>query len=60
MKNKILMISILTLIMSALPFGKNKVQYHDFEWKYIETENFRIYFYQGGKMLADFCAVSLF
>jgi len=58
MKNKILMISILTLIMSALPFGKNKVQYHDFEWEYIETENFRIYFYQGGKMLADFCAVA--
>jgi hypothetical protein len=58
MKNKILMISILTLIMSALPFGKNKVQYHDFDWKFIETDHFRIYYYQGGGLLADYCAVT--
>jgi len=45
------------LIASALfPFGKNKVQHHDFDWKFIETDHFRIYYYQGGDHLADFTA----
>lgn len=35
-------------------FGKNRVQYHDFEWSFYETENFIIYFYQGGQDLAKF------
>lgn len=26
-------------------FGKNKVQYTDFDWQVLETEHFRIYFY---------------
>ena len=28
-------------------FGRNKVNYQAFEWKVIETENFRVYYYQG-------------
>lgn len=28
-------------------FGKNKVQYKDFEWRTIETDNFDIYYYEG-------------
>jgi Tol biopolymer transport system component len=48
---------IIFLIATALfPFGKNKVQYHDFEWRFIESDHFRIYFYQGGDILADYCA----
>jgi len=35
-------------------FGKNRVQHHEFEWSFYETENFIIYFYQGGKDLAKF------
>ncbi|MBU4485596.1 MAG: biopolymer transporter Tol, partial [Candidatus Delongbacteria bacterium] len=57
MKKKILTILFITLAVSLFPFGKNKVQYHDFDWKSIETEHFKIYFYQGGDKLADFCAV---
>lgn len=38
------------------PFGKNKVQYREFQWKYIQSPHFDIYFYDGGKELADFTA----
>src|SRR3989442_275873 len=37
-------------------FGKNKVQYRDFDWKFIQSPHFNIYFYQGGKELAEFVA----
>ncbi len=37
-------------------FGKNKVQYHDFDWKFIQTVNFDIYYDNGSKYLADFAA----
>ncbi|RMF08103.1 MAG: hypothetical protein D6762_06310 [Candidatus Neomarinimicrobiota bacterium] len=42
---------------SSLPaqvFGQNKVQYHDFDWQYIQSPHFDIYFYRGGRELADF------
>ncbi len=35
-------------------FGKNRVQYHDFEWTFYESENFIVYFYQGGQDLAKY------
>lgn len=49
-------------LMSAYPalavqFGKNKVQYRTFDWKYISTSNFDIYYDKGSKYLADFTAV---
>ena len=37
-------------------FGKNKVQYRQFEWSYIQTNNFDIYYYPGGYELAKFAA----
>lgn len=30
-------------------FGKNRVQYKNFEWFFYSAENFDIYFYQGGE-----------
>ncbi len=39
-------------------FGKNKVQYEDFNWKFIQTVNFDIYYNDGIKYLADFAANS--
>ncbi len=47
------------LIFTSLLFGqygKNKVTYDEFDWKFIQTEHFDIYFYQGGKKLAEFAA----
>jgi len=43
-------------ISQIYSFGKNKVQYHEFDWKYKETEHFRIYFYEGGENLEKFCS----
>lgn len=33
-------------------FGKNRVQYRDFEWQFYRFKNFETYFYTGGKELA--------
>uniref|UniRef100_A0A7V3E8X1 Biopolymer transporter Tol n=1 Tax=Ignavibacterium album TaxID=591197 RepID=A0A7V3E8X1_9BACT len=37
-------------------FGKNKVQYKDFVWYYIQTDHFDIYFNEGGETLTEFTA----
>ena len=34
------------------PFGKNRVQYDNFEWQFYRFESFETYFYTGGKELA--------
>ena len=39
-------------------FGQNKVQYKEFDWKYIQTQHFDIYFNQGGDFIAQFTAVA--
>lgn len=38
-------------------FGKNKMQYDSFEWKYITTDHFDVYFHQGGEYLARYAGV---
>ena len=37
-------------------FGKNRIQYKKFKWKYISTENFEIYYYFEGEALAPIVA----
>ncbi len=37
-------------------FGKNKVQYRDFDWSYIQSRHFDIYFYDDGYPMAKFTA----
>lgn len=66
MKNKIiyaLFIFLLAAPLSAVPqginsfeFGKNRVQYKDFEWYFYKTDQADIYYYVGGKNLARFTA----
>lgn len=41
---------------SAAVFGQNKVQYKEFDWKYLQTKHFDIYFSKGGEKLAEFTA----
>ncbi len=54
------LISLLLLIcfsfttVSSQSFGKNKVQYRIFDWSYIQSSNFDIYYYGKGKLLAEF------
>ena len=59
MRNAFLKFFILSLILSTssfAQFGKNKVQYKDFTWYYIQTDHFDIYLTQDGPKLAEFAA----
>ncbi len=53
-----LMLSAYALPVSAQEtvFGKNKVQYRNFDWYYIQSNHFDVYFTQGGDTIADFTA----
>lgn len=53
----IVVITLITTTSAYTQFGKNRVQYQEFDWKYIETKHFDIYFHQGGEYLAKFAAV---
>lgn len=50
-----LIVSSLAMSQNSV-FGKNKVQYKRFEWEYIQTSHFDIYFSQNGYELAEFTA----
>jgi len=60
---KFLIIFLVPLLWLCLPnlsnaqrFGKNKMQYKNFDWYYIQTEHFDIYFSEGGEYITDFTA----
>ncbi len=58
---KAFMVILIILIASGnsySQFGQNKVQYKVFDWKYIQTPHFDIYFSQGGEYIAQFTAVA--
>ncbi len=40
----------------AQSFGQNKVQYESFNWSFISSTHFDIYYYQNEKQLAEFTA----
>ncbi len=42
--------------LPAQDFGKNKVQYTNFNWQFIQSKHFNVYFYENGKALAEFAA----
>jgi Tol biopolymer transport system component len=57
MKIKItLILFLLGQILLGQSFGQNKVQYRDFDWSYIQSPHFDIYFYGGEQALAEFTA----
>ena len=37
-------------------FGKNKVQYRGFDWKYVQSKHFDVYYYGDSKNLAEYTA----
>jgi hypothetical protein len=60
---KIIFIIFITLIASEafsqtsqVLFGQNRIQYKNFDWKLIATPNFDVYYYEGGKELAQAAA----
>ena len=60
MKKLAILLITLTIAASAYAqseyFGQNKVQYKVYEWQYIQTHNFDIYFDKGQDSLAYFAA----
>ncbi len=34
------------------PFGKNRIQYRPFKWQVLASQNFEVYFYEGGQQTA--------
>jgi len=48
--------SIGTSDLQAQSFGQNKVQYEEFDWTFIRSDNFDVYFYPGHRDLAVFAA----
>jgi hypothetical protein len=59
MRAKVFLVIILLLFGSKAytqvpisEFGKNRVQYKKFDWRFYSTQNFDIYFYDGGADIA--------
>ena len=42
--------------VNAVEFGKNRVQYQKFNWKFYQTDNFNTYFSQDGLALGKYVA----
>ncbi len=40
-------------IIGSREYGKNRVQYKNFDWSYYSTDNFDVYYYRGGKNYAN-------
>ena len=54
---KIISILLVVLVNIAFAqFGKNKVHTKEFDWSYIQTDHFDIYFANGGETLTEFAA----
>jgi Tol biopolymer transport system component len=66
MKARILLSILIGLFLSSSGFtqyfsyGKNRVQYEDFEWRYLQSKHFDVYYY-GAKnyKLAEFASMSV-
>ncbi len=59
------LVVLLLVLLIAAPasaqyyFGKNKVQYTEFDWRVLKTEHFEIYFYEAERELAEIAARSV-
>ena len=53
---KIFLILLLVNSIGFAQFGQNKVQYKEFNWLYIQTKHFDIYFTEQGRDIAEFTA----
>lgn len=42
-----------------MDFGKNRIQYQNFEWTYFDFDRYKVYLYQGGKEIAQYVSVSV-
>jgi Tol biopolymer transport system component len=60
--NKALWLTLILFLVLPRPhlwaqqFGLNKIQYENKKWEFIQSEHFDLYYYQGGRQLAEFTA----
>ena len=61
--NRLLLFVLLSLVynasvaqVNAVEFGKNRIQYKKFNWKFYQSPNFNSYFNQGGLELGKYVA----
>ena len=54
----IMAVGFLPAQQSQISFGKNRVQYKEFKWQFYDTDNFRVYFYQGGQDMGKYAILS--
>src|SRR5688500_1779457 len=43
---------------SQMEFGKNRVQYRDFNWTFFNYDKYQIYFYEGGMEISKYVSKS--
>lgn len=56
MKMKFLTLLIFLPTIIFAQFGQNKVQFNQYEWYFIQTKHFDIYFTEDGKKIAEFAS----
>jgi hypothetical protein len=44
---------------SQQEFGKNRVQYYEFDWRYQNYERFKVFFYRGEEKIAEYAAKTI-
>lgn len=61
MKKTAILFAFLLILASQSfgQFGRNKVQYKDYDWYYIQTKHFDIYFTIEGQNIAEFAATAI-
>lgn len=52
----LLLLNIFTTSILFAQFGQNRVQYKNYDWFFIQTKHFDIYFANGGERIAEFTA----
>lgn len=52
----LLLFSVTPVQAQGTSFGKNKIQYNQFDWYFIQSSHFDVYFTQGGEEIAEFTA----
>ncbi len=53
---QIVLVLLMTGTVYGQQFGRNKVQYENKNWEFIQSEHFDFYYYEGGRRLAEFAA----
>jgi Tol biopolymer transport system component len=52
----VIFLALVSVNSSFAQFGQNKVQYKTFDWSYLQSKHFDIYFAQGGDYIAQYAA----